>query len=75
MKKLFYILPAMALLGACSPKSNTVTVTTTTTTTTSTRDNTNDGTVPEPVKMEQNEIGSKPQYRVLKATAFKMSGA
>lgn len=75
MKKLFYILPAMALLGACSPKLNTVTVTTTTTTTTTTtRDNTNDGAVPEPVKIEQNEIGSKPQYRVLKATAFKMSG-
>ena len=60
------------MLAACSPKSNMTTVTTTTTNTTTTTTTTVPSVKPE--QLGQDVAGSAPNYRVLKASAFQMSG-
>lgn len=82
MKKVYFMAPAlMALVCACSPKSNGSAVSTSTSTSTSTTTTTvtngNGGTetaTPEPVPMPGNEMNSRPHLARAKATLFKMSG-
>lgn len=71
MKKTLLCLPLVALLAACSPRSNMITVktTTTTTTTTTTKSESQQTSMPQP-----EVIVSDPAAMVLKASAFKMSG-
>lgn len=78
MKKVYFLAPAlMALVCACSPKTNGTSTSTSTSTSTTTVTNGSDESrtvTPEPTLKPGNEMNSRPHLARAKATLFKMSG-